>query len=169
VRYFDVIWCILVVFSTSPFADAIAEESPRITPTVKLIEAIEPCVVTLFAKSSDREFGIGSGSFIHSDGYILTNYHVVQSFDGFVVLPNGDVAEYEYIGGVPERDIAIVKAKLSEPAKVIPLGRSHDLRNGEPIITAGNPGGRGMVFSSGIVSSKGIMTDANNVLVMSQF
>jgi len=169
VRYFNEACFLACLLSTLLFKDTFAQESLRITPTVKLIEEIEPCVVTLFAKTGEGSFGIGSGSFIHSDGYILTNYHVVQSFDGFVVLPSGDVAEYQYIGGVPERDIAIVKAKLPEPAKVLPLGRSHDLRNGEPIISAGNPGGRGMVFSSGIVSSKGIMTDANNVLVMSQF
>jgi len=44
--------------------------------------------------------GIGRGAFNHPDGYILTNFHVVQQFDGFVVLPNGDVTDYQYIGGV---------------------------------------------------------------------
>ncbi len=167
-RYINTVTTPLFLVSTIFYSIAISQDSPRVTPTVKLIEKIEPCVVTLFAKS-ENAFGIGSGTFIHPDGYILTNFHVVQRLDGFVVLPNGNVAEYRYIGGVPERDIAIVKANLTEPAQPILLGRSHDIRNGEPIISAGNPGGRGMVFSSGIVSSKGIMTDANNVLVMSQF
>jgi len=94
---------------------ATSQESPRVTPTVKLIEKIEPSLVTILAKT-DTAFGIGSGAFIHPDGYILTNFHVVQRFDGFIVLPNGDVTDYRYIGGVPERDIAIVKANLKQPA-----------------------------------------------------
>jgi len=167
-RLFSLLYVSMVLLLCLTNTVAKSQESARVTPTVKLIAKIEPCLVTIFAKT-DNAFGIGSGSFIHPDGYILTNFHVVQRFDGFVVLPNGDVAEYRYIGGVPERDIAIVKANLNEPAQPILLGRSHDIRNGEPVISAGNPGGRGTVFSSGIVSSKGIMTDASNVLMMSQF
>ena len=159
----------ILVFAISSNSISFSQESPRVTPTVKLIERFEPSVVTLFSKSGNQVLGSGSGAFIHADGFILTNFHVVQRFNGFAVLPDGQVTEFRYVGSVPERDIAIVQAKLKEPAMPIPLGRSHDVRNGEPIIAAGNPGGRGVVFSSGIVSSKGIMTDAGNVLVMSQF
>ena len=56
-----------------------------------------------------------------------------------------------------------------EEAAAIRLGRSNDLMTGEPILCAGNPGGRGIVYSSGIVSSPNFILTAPNALVMRYF
>ena len=76
--------------------------------------------------------------------------------------------EYDVVGRLPERDIAILK--LRDPKKVssiVRLGSSHDLKLGEPIIVGGNPGGRGIVFSQGTINSRTIEPSWPNILVRS--
>lgn len=64
---------------------------------------------------------------------------------------------------------AIVKLLASGPFPVVPLGRSHDLLNGETVVVAGNPGGRGTVFTAGIISSRMVLSGAPNALVMTNY
>ncbi len=130
--------------------------SPRQTATVKLIEHVEPAVVAIFADLGEGRIGSGSGAIIHEDGYILSNHHVVQQ-RGLVLLKDAPPLPYRVIGSLPEKDLAIVKIKTDKPLPTIPLGRTHDLKAGEPILVAGNPGGRGIVFSCGIVSSPSVI------------
>ncbi len=85
-----------------------------------------------------------------------------------MVLLGLDRFEYDVVGRLPERDIAILK--LRDPKKLALLsgfGSSHDLKLGEPIIVGGNPGGRGIVFSQGTINSRTIEPSWPNVLVRS--
>jgi S1-C subfamily serine protease len=146
--------------------DSIAEDSQRVTPTVKLIELVGTAVVPLFVQTSKDAGGSGSGAVIHESGFILTADHVTRNFKG-VALFGLERAPFSIVGRCPERDMAILKVPPSFVRSVMPLGRSNDLKAGEPIIVAGNPAGRGIVFSQGIVTSPSIDPSWPNVLVKS--
>src|SRR6185312_4494142 len=64
---------------------------------------------------------------------------------------------YRTIGRLPEKDLALIKVGSDRPLVSVPLGRSNDLMAGEPILVGGNPGGRGIVFTAGIVSSPSVV------------
>ncbi len=133
----------------------VADESPRITPTVKIIEKVQPAVVPLFTRTGDNSGGTGSGVVIHPAGFILTADHVTQDFEG-VALFGLQRVPYEVVGRLPERDLAILKVSIPNEYIFAPLGRSNDLKAGEPIIVGGNPAGRGVVFSLGIINAPSI-------------
>lgn len=145
-------------------------DSPRVTPLVRIIQAIEPAVVGLFVPNPDgRGLSSGSGTIIHPAGFVLTNHHVLPQNEGFA-LYRGKPLRFETVGRLPEKDIAIVRLLGAPgPFPFLQLGHSHDIMNGESVVVAGNPGGRGIVFTSGIVSSRQVMIDAPNALVMTQF
>ncbi|MCX8063579.1 MAG: trypsin-like peptidase domain-containing protein [Candidatus Hydrogenedentes bacterium] len=103
--------------------------------------------------------GIGSGFIFRPDGYILTNYHVLENASKIesVTLPSGRKLEVEVIGGDYRTDIAVLKAKGSN-FPYIPMGNSDDLLIGEWVIAIGNPFGTFMsdprpTVSVGVVSA----------------
>lgn len=135
---------------------------------MRIIRSLKDGVVAVFSEGKGVAVA-GSGSVLHESGYILTNNHVVEDRAGKVLFADGTVLPYILFGRLPEKDLAIIKVSPDRPCTRIPPGRSHDLMPGEPVVVMGNPGGRGLVFSSGILSSPGILTDAPNALVMSRF
>ncbi len=97
----------------------------------------------------------GSGFIITNDGYILTNYHVIQSSDSITVsLYNGSAYEAALIGYDESNDIAILKIEAENLVPVV-LGDSALLNVGDPVLAIGNPLGE-LTFSltSGTVSAK---------------
>jgi len=114
---------------------------------------------------SFARIGEGSGVLVSPNGYIITNYHVLNGGDQFrVTLSSGR----EYINAPigPQNsafladshsDIAIIKIQASPGEKLpsIDLGDSNDLRVGEWVIAVGNPFGLRHTVTSGIVSAKG--------------
>ncbi len=165
--------CLLCLFfltlnSLSLRADELAG-SPRRTPLVKVIQSIEPAVVALFTPMEGQIMS-GSGTLIHEDGYVLTNNHVLPATEGFALLPKSRPIRFRVVGRVPESDIAIVQLlDIKTPMTIVPIGRSADLMNGETVVVAGNPGGRGTVYTSGIVSSKSVLEGGPNALVMTNY
>jgi S1-C subfamily serine protease len=159
-------WCLLVLHD---LALAQGSANPRITSTVEIIRKIEGGVVAIFSQGQDGMLHCGSGSIIHPAGFILTNDHVVRDRPGVVLLNDREAVRYQTVGRLPEKDLAVVRISVSGKLTVIPLGHSDDLMTGEPCLCGGNPGGRGIVFTSGIVSSPAIMVDAPNALVMTHF
>ncbi|MFO1064247.1 MAG: trypsin-like peptidase domain-containing protein [Pirellulales bacterium] len=143
--------------------------SPRVTPLVEVIRNIEPGVAALFTPSGDNIFS-GSGTVIHADGYILTNNHVLPKAEGFALIGKSKPMRFEVVGRLPEADIAVVKVvDAPGPLPVVEIGRSDDLLNGETVVVAGNPGGRGIVFTSGIISAKDVLEGGPNALVMTNY
>lgn len=144
-------------------------DSVRRTPMVNVIEGAEKSVVALFAfdKSSGKGTS-GTGSIIHPLGYVLTNNHVLPTKDGQAVY-QGKAVPFRVVGRMPEHDIAIVKLESKREWPTLSVGRNHDLMNGETVVTAGNPGGRGIVFTAGIISSKQLLSNTGNALAMTQF
>ncbi|KLU07684.1 HtrA protease/chaperone protein [Rhodopirellula islandica] len=144
--------------------------SPRWSPLVDVIAKVEPAVVGLFLEGEEPgHFNTGSGTIIHSSGYVLTNDHVLSSDEGYVVL--GKMAgRFEVVARLPEKDIAIVRIlHVKGRLPVVPLGHSNDVHNGEAVVVAGNPGGRGITITSGIISSKKTYLDMPNALVATKY
>ena len=95
----------------------------------------------------------GSGFIISSDGYIVTNYHVVKGATSVkVTLYSGDTYDATVIGGDSDYDVAVIKINASGlPA--VTLGNSADVNVGDTVLAIGNPLGE-LTFSmsQGIVS-----------------
>ena len=143
--------------------------SPRMTRNVEIIREIEDGVVAVFSQDREGKLHSGSGSIIHPAGFVLTNDHVVRDLPGVVLMQGARPLRYETVGRLPEKDLAVLRIKVSDKLTVIPLGHTDDLMTGEPCLCGGNPGGRGIVFTSGMISSAAIMANAPNALVMSHF
>ncbi|MCL4149717.1 UNVERIFIED_CONTAM: hypothetical protein GTU68_016452, partial [Idotea baltica] len=98
---------------------------------------------------------LGSGVIITADGYILTNYHVVDGADEIVVqLQDGREAMVEVVGNDPETDLAVLKVNLDQLSP-ISLGDPNQVNVGDVVLAIGNPFGVGQSVSQGIVSATG--------------
>ena len=96
----------------------------------------------------------GSGFVLTQDGYIATNYHVVEKADTVTVtMYNGDSYDAKYIGGDKEYDIAVIKVEATD-LQPVTLGDSDTLNVGDHVLAIGNPLGE-LTFSmsGGMVSS----------------
>ena len=100
--------------------------------------------------------GQGSGFIISSNGYILTNNHVVGNADEItVILHDGRKFEnVELIGTDPDTEIAVIKID-GDDLPVVELGNSDQLEIGEWVIAVGNPFGLSETVTVGVVSAKG--------------
>lgn len=104
-----------------------------------------------------KERSLGSGFIISTDGFILTNHHVVDGADEIGVrLADGRTFTGEVKGSDPKLDLALVKIDTGkEQLPVAKLGDSDSLRVGEWVIAIGNPFGLEQTVTVGIVSAKG--------------
>ena len=96
----------------------------------------------------------GSGFVITEDGYILTNYHVIDGANSIkVTFDNGKEYTATYVGGEEKNDIAVIKVDATGLTPVV-IGKSSDMLVGEQVTTIGNPLGE-LTFSesTGIISA----------------
>ena len=115
-----------------------------------------PSVVTITA-SGGTSGGTGSGEVIRSDGYILTNNHVIS------VAANGGSVQVRFSDGAsapatitgrdPKADLAVIKVDASQRLPVIAFGSSKSVQIGEPVVALGAPLGLSSTVTSGIVSA----------------
>jgi serine protease Do len=99
--------------------------------------------------------GQGSGFIISSDGYILTNNHVVGDADKVLVkLLDGREFTAKTIGTDPPTDVAVIKIDAKN-LPVLPLGDSGKLEVGEWVLALGNPFGLSHTLTAGIISALG--------------
>ena len=102
-----------------------------------------------------RQIGLGSGVIISSDGYIVTNNHVIEKAEKLeVTLNDNRNFPATVIGADPVTDLALIKIDAPD-LHVIPMGNSEDLRVGEWVLAVGNPFGFTSTVTTGIVSAKG--------------
>ena len=96
----------------------------------------------------------GSGVIISTDGYIVTNNHVVEDATKLKVkLNDGRLFDAELVGTDPTTDIALIKID-SEDLPTLPFGNSDDLRLGEWVLAIGSPFDLQSTITAGIVSAK---------------
>jgi serine protease Do/serine protease DegQ len=102
-----------------------------------------------------RQEGMGSGVIVTSDGYILTNNHVVEGADEVkVTLADDRDFVAKVIGADPKTDVAVLKIE-GEGLPFVTLADSDRLRVGDIVFAVGNPLGVGQTVTMGIVSAKG--------------
>jgi len=99
--------------------------------------------------------GLGSGVIVSSDGYILTNHHVIESADAIqVALADGRSSAAQVVGIDPDTDLAVLK--IDEQAlPAITFADPTQARIGEPVLAIGNPFGVGQTVTQGIISALG--------------
>jgi serine protease Do len=103
--------------------------------------------------------GAGSGFIFESEGYIITNHHVVDGADQIIVrLADRREFEAELIGSDPLSDIALLKIDANQ-LPTLKLGDSDALRPGEWVVAIGSPFNFDQSVTAGIVSAKGRSTN----------
>ncbi len=114
-------------------------------PVPEIAEALQESVVGVNTKAIVEgrlvDYSRGTGIVVHTQGYILTNHHVVAGGSAYtVVLSDGKEYEAKYVGSDVTADIAVLKIE-GVSLKAAPLGDSDDVRTGELSIALGNPAG----------------------------
>ncbi len=150
------------------YADAVQRASPSVVniytskrvlePVLPLLD--DPDLVRLFGdlpgfSRSRRATTLGSGVIVSRDGYILTNYHVIESADAIeVALSDGRVSNARFVGADPETDLAVLKIE-EEALPPIVWADTGAARVGDVVLAIGNPFGVGQTITIGIVSALG--------------
>jgi serine protease DegQ len=119
----------------------------------------DPIFRHFFGERADQQpqknSGLGSGVIVSPNGYILTNFHVVEGADDIqVALNDGKTYKAHLIGSDPESDLAILQIK-ADKLPAITFGQMENLRVGDVVLAIGNPFGVGQTVTMGIVSALG--------------
>ena len=115
--------------------------------------------------------GSGSGVIISTDGYIVTNNHVIENADELeVTLNDNRKFPAKIIGTDPNTDIALIKIEAKD-LKTLSFGDSEQLKVGEWVLAVGNPFNLTSTVTAGIVSAKGraIMSGNTNLNKIESF
>lgn len=144
----------------------------------QVVEKVTPAVVGVSTKSLVRDQffnvkeqeGLGSGFIINEDGYVVTNYHVINGAQEVkVIFSDGKEVNAKVVNYDAERDIAVIK--ITDDVKmpgIAQLGDSFTVKAGEEVIAIGNPLGKefSSTVTKGIVSSpnRKMKTENGNVL-----
>jgi serine protease Do len=136
----------------------------------EVITKVKPSVVSInveitaydFFNRPVKEEGAGSGWIIDSDGYIVTNNHVVQDADNVTVtLDDGRIFQAESVKTDALTDLAVVKIDATGlPA--VSVGDSSELQIGDSVIAIGNSLGQGISATAGIVSVTDVSLDTSS-------
>lgn len=101
------------------------------------------------------QIGLGSGVIVSSEGYLLTNNHVIEGADDIEVqLTDGRRANAMLVGTDPDTDLAVLRIEL-EKLPAITFGSPDTAKVGDIVLAIGNPFGVGQTVTSGIVSALG--------------
>ncbi len=99
--------------------------------------------------------GLGSGVIVSANGYILTNYHVIEGADDIQVsLNDSKTYKAKVVGSDPESDLAILQIK-ADKLPAVTFGQMEQLGVGDVVLAIGNPFGVGQTVTMGIVSALG--------------
>lgn len=108
-----------------------------------------------FSPKTKRTSSLGSGVIVSSEGYILTNQHVVEAANEIqIALFDGRSARAEIIGSDPESDLAVLKIDLDNLPSIT-IGNSDSAKVGDIVLAIGNPFGVGQTVTMGIIGAKG--------------
>jgi S1-C subfamily serine protease len=133
--------------------------------TIELFKQASKSVVFVTTKAT-RQFrfnleeyqqGAGSGFIWNDDGYIVTNYHVIENGDSWTVtLANSKTYPAVVVGADPNKDLAVLKidAPKHELTPIL-VGSSTDLQVGQKVFAIGNPFGFDQSLTTGVISGLG--------------
>ncbi|MCT4634889.1 MAG: trypsin-like peptidase domain-containing protein [Rickettsiales bacterium] len=125
-----------------------------------------------FEQSSEEDSPLkpsssGSGFIISPDGYIVTNYHVIDKAEKIIVTLNNDQQfDAKLIAFDNRTDLALLKINSESDLSFVGFGNSDENRVGDSVIAIGNPFGLGNTVTTGIISAqaRNIRTDSMNIV-----
>lgn len=146
-----------------PRGDLSAQEET----TIRIFQRASPSVVhvrnvalvrtwTMDLAAIDR--GTGTGFVWDDEGYVVTNHHVIEGGQRFVVtLADGTQIDARLVGSSPDKDLAVLKVDGVPPERLpaIALGSSGDLQVGQSVFAIGNPFGLDQTLTTGVISGLG--------------
>jgi S1-C subfamily serine protease len=142
--------------------------------TIALFKDVSPSVVHVTNLAVPRDSfalnvqavprGTGTGFIWDDNGFIVTNYHVVQGAGAArVILADRSTYESDQIWGYPDKDLAVIRIKApKDKLKPITVGTSHDLQVGQTTLAIGNPFGLDQSLTTGIISALGREIESTN-------
>lgn len=149
---------------TRPAAERSLPASGTFAPAAA---AVLPSVVSIAAERASgappfpqmpgprQRRGLGSGVILTADGYVATNYHVIEGAEKIAVhLTDKREFEAEVVGADPQTDIALLRID-AENLPTIALGNSASIEVGDVVLALGNPFGVGQTVTMGIVGATG--------------
>ena len=146
------------------YSDAVMRAAPsvvniytrKVTKSAKHPLLDDPYFRRLFDKPKQRvQSSLGSGVIMQSDGFILTNNHVIDGADQILaLLYDGTEAAATVVGKDPETDLAVLKIASSN-LQPISIGEPAQAKIGDVVLAIGNPYGVGQTVTQGIISAKG--------------
>jgi S1-C subfamily serine protease len=147
---------------TSPVSALIEDEKN----TIAIVKQNSNSVVYITNIQYVRDFfynqeqvarGTGSGFIWDNNGHVVTNYHVIEDGDAFLItLPDQKHLKARLVGKEPNKDIAVLRIEGSTAGlKPIKVGSSSNLMVGQKVIAIGNPFGFDYTVTTGIVSALG--------------
>ena len=145
--------------SPSPYPDG----APRIVSYRDAVSRAAPSVVTVHSAHASKSplplaptvvaQGLGSGVIVDRDGYIVTNYHVVEEASQLAVAhPNGTIYPAQVVGADPASDLALLKIDGDDLQPIV-FADINDVAVGDVALAVGNPFGIGQTVTQGIVSA----------------
>lgn len=141
--------------------DEVLISSQTYADTAQLADSVTPAIVGITSADTSSE-SVGSGVCIASDGYILTNAHVLLNPNYIRVhLSNGEVGSATLVWEDESQDVAVVKTTLSLP--YLSLAPIDDIRVGEDVLAVGTP----LTLSLKHSFTKGIVSALNRTLKVS--
>jgi len=154
--------------AVSSYAQAVARAAPAVVNVYTTKQIREPISPLLNDPELSRLFrgmpgftrkreatALGSGVIVRPDGYVLTNYHVIEAADAIeIALNDGREARAKLVGADPESDLAVLKIDL-DGLSSITFNGDHDVQVGDVVLAIGNPFGVGQTTTMGIVSALG--------------
>ncbi len=134
----------------------------EISPVIAIAKKVMPSVVGVRTYGTynywgryinNMELGSGSGIIYSEDGYIITNYHVIENATSVVVtLSDGQEHEAVIVGADEGSDLAVLKVTTEKKLPAAEFGDSSKLQIGELVVAIGNPLGYDNTVTDGIVS-----------------
>ncbi len=149
--------------AVTPAGDLAADEKA----TIALFKTVSPSVVHVTNLTERRDSfslnvqevprGSGTGIVWDENGWVVTNYHVVQGASvARVILADQTSYDSREIWGYPDKDLAVIRIRApKEKMKAIAVGTSHDLQVGQKTFAIGNPFGLDQSLTTGVVSALG--------------
>lgn len=160
--------------STSSFDKVTNDGNMTVTQSEQnissVVEKVSPSVVSIITKSAMNRLGYeeqaaGTGMIVSSDGYVMTNNHVVSGSDKVTVITSAGRSydNVKVLGHDPLNDVAFLKIPDASGLPVIEVGDSKTVRTGQSVIAIGNALGQYQnTVTSGIISGLGRPVVASN-------
>ncbi len=140
------------LFQGDKGAWTLSEEERR---AIALYSNASESVVKVLSSSSRSNVEDGAGVILSTDGYIVTNNHVISSGDSFTVrFFDGSESSAELVGRDPGSDLAVIKVD-ADNLQPIAIGSMHSISVGENVFALGHPYGYDWSLSKGVISGLG--------------